>query len=471
MRVIKNIIVALFPLMIVCSCGKWLDVTPKGQVGLAKMFSNEKGFEDVLFGCYTSMTKGTVYGGELTFGALDAMAQYYKTDETFHLYNELSTFTYTGSKALSFIENAWLGNYYTIANCNIILEHLGKANKGIFFNGHNPFIEAEARALRAYLHFDLLRIFAPAWSDGSDKAIPYADKMQAAPFKQLTSKQVIDKIIADLEFAKETLKDIDPVFDERFKDPIYHYVQPMGITKSEFLDFRAYRMNYFAVTATLARVHQYLGNKDLAYQYANEVLKNKDRFPFTPEGDFSEPENTRDAVMKNEILFALHHPAIHKQFTATNFYVFEKDIIYDTPEDFRKYLLKDQSSNQVSLKYLLRGTSSSEKIPMIRITEMFYIAAESIFEKDKELACSLLDEARLNRGLISSIDRSISMADFVKELTLEYRREFIGEGQLFYRYKRLGGNMLKGKAEIEMKQSDYTLPLPAVEVEFGDYNL
>lgn len=479
MRIIKNIIVATLPLFLMVGCGNWLDVTPKAQVGLEKMFLSEQGFEDVLIGCYTSMTKKSMYGGELTYGAIDALAQYYDTESSSHVFNEMTRYIFTGEKAKSVIDNMWLDSYFTIANCNVLLDNLAKANKSLFVKGHDRFIEAEARAIRAYVHFDLLRVFAPSWLEGSDKyAIPYADVFKSTPFKQLKTEEVVDLIIKDLEIGRALLKDIDPVFEDTFKETIYHFTQPVDDGRSDFVNFRAYRMNYFAITATLARVYQYKGDKKKAFECAKEVIDNKSRFAFTPEGSLTGEYNLRDVNMKNEILFCLYHTSVYKTYNSYNLaassacYIFEKDRIYPYADDFRKlYCLTQNTENKkhYSLKFIELKNGNGGKVPLLRISEMFFIAAESIYETDPDLACKLMNELRINRGVLVPLTPDVSYAEFKKELTLEFRSEFLGEGQLFYHFKRHGGNVLRGGSVIEMKASQYTLPLPATEVEFGDY--
>lgn len=103
---------------------------------------------------------------------------------------------------------------------------------------------------------------------------------------------------------------------------------------------------------------------------------------------------------------------------------------------------------------------------MIRLSEMFLIAAESGFDQDKENAIALLEELRLNRGIGAEISATISAEKFREELTIEARREFLGEGQMFYWYKRLG--LPVGLDEIEVSPATFCLPLPATEVEFGN---
>ena len=71
------------------SCDSWLDVTPQAQVNAEKLFSKPKGFENALYGIYTSMTDASSYGTHMTFGLMDVLAQYYDVyQDKYHLLYE-----------------------------------------------------------------------------------------------------------------------------------------------------------------------------------------------------------------------------------------------------------------------------------------------------------------------------------------------------------------------------------------------
>lgn len=143
------------------SCNDWLDVIPQAQVSGDKIFSTTDGYESVLYGIYISMTEANTYGCNLTFGLMDVLAQYYTTyTNKSHLLYEASLYNYENGNVRDVIDNIWLGNYNTIANCNILLEKLAERQPEEFVDNHYALIKGEALALRAYLHFDLLRGFA-----------------------------------------------------------------------------------------------------------------------------------------------------------------------------------------------------------------------------------------------------------------------------------------------------------------------
>lgn len=189
----------------------------------------------------------------------------------------------------------------------------------------------------------------------------------------------------------------------------------------------------------------------------------------------SAPLKSRDVVMQNEILFALNYAGIHDLWysydaSQDNYYTInDVTSIYPSSDDFRKEYLVITNSNgyDISVKYADVDSENGGKVPMIRLSEMYLIAAESGFNAHKDVAIGLLEELRKNRGIAEEISTTITYDNFVKELTREARREFIGEGQLFYWYKRLGLPVDQGSTTITLEPSQFCLPLPATEVEFG----
>lgn len=100
--------------------------------------------------------------------------------------------------------------------------------------------------------------------------------------------------------------------------------------------------------------------------------------------------------------------------------------------------LEDYRLNWYKSFYIIKYTSDNSerffpKMPMIRLSEMYLIAAEGWMEDDPEHAAELLQTLKQART------KSIVNKQTVTEemILLEMRKEFVGEGQLFYVYKRL----------------------------------
>jgi starch-binding outer membrane protein, SusD/RagB family len=105
------------------------------------------------------------------------------------------------------------------------------------------------------------------------------------------------------------------------------------------------------------------------------------------------------------------------------------------------------------------------KMPVMRVSEMYYIAAECLRASDVEASIEYLNIVRRARNVLTDLPATLTDAQFQDELFKEYRKEFYLEGQLFFFYKRL--NLPKiGAATAD--NSIYVLPLPDNEVEYGN---
>ena len=102
-------------------------------------------------------------------------------------------------------------------------------------------------------------------------------------------------------------------------------------------------------------------------------------------------------------------------------------------------------------------------LPLFKISELYLIAAECI---GGESGMAYLNELRNHRGL-SNLNSSEELDDYIYQ---EYRREFIGEGQLFFFYKRKGFGIIGAEDNVALvdKEKVYNLPIPKSEIEFGN---
>ena len=197
----KNIIysLSLFLLLSLSACNQWLEVEPKTEIKSDKMFENETGFRDALIGCYMMMADSTLYGRESTVCFFDVLAQQYDM-ATNNPYNNLKQYryeSYTGT-----IDGIWQKTYRIIANLNALLE-VSDEKKAILHPTTYGIIKGEAIGLRAFLHFELLRIFG--WGNlenqpsNLDKlSIPYVTEYSKVLTKQSTVKEVLGYIHRDL---------------------------------------------------------------------------------------------------------------------------------------------------------------------------------------------------------------------------------------------------------------------------------
>lgn len=464
------------------SCDSWLEVKPYDKISEGELQKSEEGYQKMLNGIYIDLNSDALYGQSLSVEMIEVMGGAYAigTDNSvWGNYKDLSNYQYGTEYWRNRLDQTWNKAYALILNCNKILENIDQ-NQGLFTGGNYYAVKGEALALRAMLHFDMLRLFGPVYAKDSDKkAIPYYNKQTNSPEPILTAKEVAEKVVADLEEARILLAN-DPVKTEGT------LMSGSQDGTSNFIRYRALRLNYYAVEALLARVNLYMGNKTEAFKYATDVIKTADQgiFPFVDKSLVIGSPADPDRIFSSEVLFALTNTSrskIHKNFydpSRLPNYVFRMDdnlmsnIVYGGAattggyQDDYRYRANwiATGSNRYFYKYsdmVANGSIQNTMIPMIRLGEMFLIAAES---QSDNLANGVqyVNALRRNRGVANLQTLTPDL------LKYEYIRELYGEGQLFYLYKRLNSDIItSSNANKNPKASDliFVVPLPDSETE------
>lgn len=479
-KIIYTMIIACTTLF--ASCDSWLEVKPYDQIAEGELQKSEEGYQKMLNGIYIDLNSDALYGQTLSVEMIEVMGGAYSigTDNSvWGNYKDLSSYQYNTEYWRNRLDQTWNKAYALILNCNKILETID-GNKNLFTDGSYYIIKGEALALRAMLHFDMLRLFGPVYSKDSDKkAIPYYTKQTNSPEPILTAQEVMEKITADYEDALNYLAN----------DPVKTEGTMMSSTEdgsSNFLRYRALRLNYYAVEALMARAYLYMGNKTEAFKYATDVIKTADQniFPFVDKNLVIGSPADPDRIFSSEVLFALTNTSrgtIHKNFfdpSRLPNYVFRMDdsmmsnLVYGGAattggyqDDYRyRACWMATGSNRYFYKYsdmVANGSIQNTMIPMVRLGEMFLIAAESQ-SGDLKAGVKYVNALRRNRGVASLTTLTPDL------LKYEYIRELYGEGQLFYLYKRLNSDIITSATSSKNpKASDliFVVPLPDTETE------
>lgn len=106
------------------SCSNWLDVEPKSEIKGDVLFETEQGFEDAITGVYILMTDTRLYGKEMSYGFIEAVAQQYEIDPLTNNYFDCTQYRYDMDAVLTRIDGIWSVAYNAIANVNNILKNL-----------------------------------------------------------------------------------------------------------------------------------------------------------------------------------------------------------------------------------------------------------------------------------------------------------------------------------------------------------
>ena len=150
--------ILFLPFLLLASCAEWLDVQPKTSVEEEDLFSSEYGFKDALTGFYIKMGKTDLYGQTMTYYYLDMLAGRYNNDPEGILDTSPSTvYAYDGTYEGTVI-NIYSSLYNVIANINNFLKFVDQNRSVIHTENYYETMKGEALGLRAFLHFDLLRL-------------------------------------------------------------------------------------------------------------------------------------------------------------------------------------------------------------------------------------------------------------------------------------------------------------------------
>lgn len=477
--------------LVVCmGCNDWLNVNPKTESREDVQFATESGFKDALTGVYIQLASADLYGREMSMQFTELLAQHWTTSDMGTDANHyVRTFDFTQSQAETLNAKIWRRYYEAIANLNNLLVQI-EAKKDMLSSENYKLLKGEALGLRGFLHFDILRLWGPVPDDtnASVEAIPYVIEMTKDPnlLVTLPYSHVIENILKDLNTAEELLVD-DPIT----RYDIAYLNTPANANRGELEDewhyYRQNRFNLYAVKATKARYYLWINNKDEAGKYAMEVidalnLDENEKFRLAQLSDVT----AGDLTFTTEHIFSLHNPLlstiVDPLFTQNQSLTQDEEKVknaYEStlhPDDIRytaTYFWERRSFQGIAgEKYLFKKYWQTETaneafvqlVPVIRLAEMYLIAIEcDPWSKRDEL----FQAFRIARAMDASLDNSLTdEAALYNRLEKEYRKEFYGEGQMFYFYKRRNMTRWTWPNVMDVSTEMYRIPRPEGQIMF-----
>ena len=458
-------------------CSDWLNVQPSDRIAEQTAFSSVAGFKQALNGVYVDLNNSDLYGQALTCEMVEILAQRYDIDEEDEKWTALKNYDYSGAYVLGYVEKVWAKAYSLIANTNLILKNC-EEHRDVLTDDYYNLIKGESLALRAFLHFDLFRLFGPVYAqDSSLESIPYYKEFVLNVNPSLTGVDFMNNVITDLREAKSYLSD-DPIITNGVE----------GDASDSFKTHRNLRLNYYAVQALLSRVYLYTEQLDSALTYALNVIEVQERvFPWTDRTSAAMGVDP-DRVFSSELLFASENRNIGGLYTSLfNAEILKSNSLLGIRSDVVDYRFDNASETDLRYfsylqnktvvngveyklfnKYQVEVGDSlhSQLMPMIRVSEMYLTAAEVLYRNgERSNGATYFNTLRKNRGL-SSYGNS-----YIYYFTEEWWREFIGEGQLFFFYKRtMATEMFSASERYEttsIKLKNYVLPVPNGENKYN----
>lgn len=501
--------------ILLTGCSDWLEVDPVDKSMEEKQFSTEVGIQSVLTGLYKEMASNTLYGANLSQTVIEAMANrylYLQTNISVHREANsifrFSTFEYTESAAKSTIAGIWRSMYKLAFRTNNYLNALEKSSASLS-KGNKELLLGEGYAIRAYLHFDLFRLFGPFYNSGNlDKeCIPYNtllpenDHFEAdlIAYGNVTVREFFKQLLEDITKAESLLENNDLIVSD-FSTAV---TPTLSYGANKNYENRNRRLNYYAVRVLRARVLQYQGELDAAAAIAQEVL---DASGFSwAETNY---DNAYDYTLFNEVIFGLDNQ--NQRINATAFYensttgsdYFMTNLVYNTvfnlENDSRTkqwaksaYVINSMSAGvpdynaYFNRRYTNTATGTAATFTagnyfqvLMRRSELLYMIAESHIEKGQfapavELLNTVLEARDVSVSYRLGGDNNPTLINDKESLygflRLEYYREFATEGQIYFFQKRhqltdrLDG-VLGTFIDLKMEpEKAYIFPIPTDE--------
>lgn len=168
MKKYKNVILTI--LMVMASgCSDMLDVKPTTFISDEALWKDKNLIKQFVANTYGSMLCGfnrctAGYGQDWSMswaGNLDAGTDDFASISDSPIYTQLNKDAIT-AQSCPFIEEIWNQQYKVIRKCNIIIDRITSVDELVLSTVEKQRLDAEARFLRAFCHFELARTFGKA---------------------------------------------------------------------------------------------------------------------------------------------------------------------------------------------------------------------------------------------------------------------------------------------------------------------
>lgn len=445
----KNILFILCTVFCLSSCESFLDLSPDSQPNANDFYKTESDFNGAVIACYQTLRSYPTM-------VLDVLE--YRSDNMF-----MPSFTsgsqdkyeinhFQDNKTNSLIADIWKNSYSAISRCNVVVDRIQGA--GINADKKNQF-EAEARFIRAFHYFNLVRLFGK---------VP-----------------LVIHEITDEEALKTPREDINKVYDQIITDLNFALQLP-----GDYDDSDLGRVTAKAAEALLAKVYLTNGKYAEAKVRLSNIVTNSEYDLLPDIKDVFDVNNE----MNKEILFAVKYSKSlvdggHGMWlslsdvTLAHFSSVLKEA-YNT-DDKRAELIqyKKSGSTYLPVKFYDTQDASTNQVGndfiILRYSDVLLMYAEVLNELNfntditsKESGFYYLNKVRSRAGMpvLTSVEVS-SQEEFEKAVLHERYLEFPLEGNRWFDLVRTGAvkEAIKSAYDIDVPDFRLIFPIPSAEVE------
>ncbi|MFC0517568.1 RagB/SusD family nutrient uptake outer membrane protein [Mucilaginibacter angelicae] len=421
MKINKYSIIALSILVMLYSsgCQKQLDIKPQNQVEQEDAIKTSKDVQGVLIGAYTAATLRGLYGGRF-----QSTSDFLADDGDFSYFGTFNEYTELSDKGVTivnqFTEGVWDTGYNTIGVCNNVLAHIDLVDAI-----NKSRVEGEARFLRGMVYFDLVRVFAKDWGDGTPSSNPgvpiVLTPTTSIPGIQKVTRNTVAEVyaqaIADLKIAEANLTTGKSIY------------ATSGAASSVLARIYLQQKNYAAAETEATKVIA-SGTYSLVEHFKDE---------FQAPDQATHVFNTSEDILAMQISNQSGFNALNEVYAAVAYGGREETYIND--QHFNRY---EEGDTRADLFFEDDGEFTSKfnnlfgNVVVIRLAELYLIRAEARSQKtgpDYAGAAADLNVVRHRAGL-GNITAPTNAAGWITAIEKERRVELPFEGFRLFDLKR-----------------------------------
>lgn len=425
------------------SCGNKLNIEPVNTVATTQALSTPDDLSALLIGAYNSMGDADLYGGNLQRDA-ELLGDTGEVEWT-------GTFTAPrevyGKRLLVTNDQAditWTDAYRTINICNTVL-----ANLNLALEANRPNVEAQAKFIRASMYFELVRLYARDWNDGSAATNPGVPLVTSptsvidasSTVSRATVAAVYDQVISDLTDAETKLGDTD---DE------YGFLATKG-----------------AAAAQLSRVYLQKSDFPNAANAANRVITGN-QYQLVPIEEVFDQRTNINGINTDETIFAVQITDQDGTNSLNTFYgatdvggrgdinITEAHLALYGADDARSQLFYEDGDGQIRT---IKFRNQFGNIQVFRLAEMYLTRAEANLRAGTSVGAAPLADVNLVRARAGAAPLTAAQLN-VGAILAERRRELAFEGTLIFDLKRTKQNV----GTLAFNSPRLIFPIPLREV-------
>jgi len=417
------------------SCKKTLDVQPTNQVDASTSIKTPADAQIMINGIMRSMSSSDYYGrnfilyGDAKGGDMTIPSQGRGNDALYTFNHSASSGSYSGF---------WSQIYFSLLQVNNLLQNIGQLETG-GATGYGSY-KGQALTLRAIMYFDLVRLYGKTYDlDKNAFGIPNITtplNSSAQPLRS-TVNENYTQILSDLKAAAPLL----------------------GKTKSNGF------VNYYGNLAMQARVYLYMKDYANALKAAEEIITSNVytlysnaawvdswKLQYGSESIFEIGVYPLEGDLGANSIGAYHRKKGDGGSTILGWFIASDYFLNRLKEDAADVRWGVMNTDEISTtanprkgalyKYsgsiLLAGdgksTSTAVNLKVIRLSEIYLIAAEAALPTDATKAATYLNAIRKRAPTMVPATAATVTVDMILD---ERSKELYGEGQRFFDMIRL----------------------------------